>query len=248
MKRKLITILAFGSILLPIASPPNIFGGIPIGLPAQGLTQLLNYGQLVKQLITSAQQLQQAFAQVQWMVYNSKNLVQHPFTSIMSDLTALGNIIAQSQGLAYTMGGLDKQFATMYPTYDPHQQWFSTYANWSVNTMKTLQGTLGAAGFQGMNLMNEQASLQQLRTMTATPMGQNQAAQIGAIASEEVASQLVKLRQLMIADQQAKAAVVGMQVNQENAKQQATVNGFPGTDWDSDNRSFGLETGTAPGH
>jgi P-type conjugative transfer protein TrbJ len=180
------------------ATTTSLDAGVPIGLPAQELTQILNYGQLVKQLITSAQQLQQAFAQVQMMVYNTKNLGQHPFTSIMGDLSALGNIVAQSQGMAYTMGALDKQFAVMYPSYDPRQQWYSQYSQWSASTLKTLNGTLASTGMQGANLMNDQQTLQQLRAMTATPMGQNQAAQIGAIASQEVVSQLLKLRQLMV--------------------------------------------------
>jgi P-type conjugative transfer protein TrbJ len=236
--KRLLGIAAGGIFLTATVAAPSLDAGIPVGLPAQEFTQLANYAKLAEQAITSVQQLQGIVSEVRFMVYNTKNLAQHPATSIMTDLTLLGNVISQSQGLAYTAGALDKQFAAMYPSYDPHQQWFQTYQNWSTNTMKTLQGTLAASGIQGMNLMNEQQSLGQLRMLTASPMGQVQAAQAGAIASQEIISQLVKLRQFLVVDEQSKAAFQGAQIQQEAAKQQAGQNGFPGTNWQADQRGW----------
>ena len=230
-------IAAAGILFTATMATPGADAGV-LGLPAQEFTQLANWVQLVQQLITEAQQLQQVTATVQWAVYNSKNLVKHPFTAIMSDLTALGDIVSKSQGLAYTLGSMDQQFAHMYPDYDPHGQWFASYANWSANTLKTLNGTLSSAGMQGVDLLNEQQTLQQLRLLTSSPIGQNEAAQIAAISSQEVVSQLIKLRQLTIEDIAAKAAYTGQQINQEKSKQQASQNGFPGTDWQSDQRSW----------
>ena len=239
MKKRLILGVALcGVIVLPVFKPPTIYAGVPIGLPAQEFTQIANYGQLAKQLFTQAQQLQQLFTQVQWLIYNSKNLAQHPFTSIMGDLSALNGVIVQSQGLAYGMGQIDQQFAKMYPNYDSRQDWFNSYSNWANNTNNTIRGALGSAGLQGQNFNSEQQVMQQIRMMSSTPMGQNQAAQLGAVISGEMVSQLTKLRQLQVADMQSKAAYTGYQMQQDQSKQQASNQTFTPNTWTADQRSW----------
>jgi type IV secretion system protein TrbJ len=238
--RKHVTVGALSlGLLIPVSMPEKAAAGVPLPFATE-YTQLLNYAQLVGQLAKTAQQVQYMFHELQYVIQNSQNLGAHPFTAIMSDLSTLSNVIVQSQGLAYSLGALDRQFAAMYPSYNPSPlaDWTTQYMNWSTNTIKTMQGTLAAAGVQGAGLMNEQVALQQLQLLSQSPMGQDQAIQLGNAMSAETISQLVKLRQLMISDMQSKAAYTGLQVNQQLAVQQAATQGFTDNTWTADQRAW----------
>ncbi len=77
---------------------------------------------------------------------------------------------------------------------------------------------------QGQQLQNEQAVLTSLRTMAQTSDGAVEALQVLGEISEQEVQQLMKLRELMLADLQSKqafqAAVIQQQANGEAAAQQ----------------------------
>lgn len=233
MKRRLL----FGVALCAITAPV-LFGGVPIGLPAQEPTQILNGIKLLESITKQAQMVSNEMTQIEWMVYNSKNLGSHPFTAIQSDLMALNGVINSASGLAYGLGQIDQQFARMYPQYNPSTNWMDSYSAWSANTLKTINGSLGAAGLQGQQLQTEGAVMQQLRLMAQTPMGQTQAIQLGTQVSTEVVSQLQKLRLLLIADAQEKAAYQGLAIRKDEAKTQAQTQAFNANTWTATNQGW----------
>lgn len=238
MRRRVILGIAILLVSPSLVPQKKAVAGVPIGFPAQEPTQLINAARLLQEVVQEAQQVQALFQTLEWAIYNSKQLTSHPMTAIMDDLAALSSVIQQSQGLAYGLGQMDQQFAQMYPAYDPHMEWTAAYANWSNNTLNTIRGTLGSVGLQGHDLMSEQTALQSLQAMSQTPMGQAETAQIGnAVALEEV-SQLAKLRQLMLADMQSKAAYTGQLVQEKQAEQNTSANAFDNRDWQGDTRGW----------
>lgn len=189
---------------------------------AQKATQAMQY-------LKEAQTALQAINMAQMMAHEGVMLATHPSTNIMADLGMLSSILVQSQGLAGSMAQMDAQFRTTYAPFSPSSpilDWTSAYNNWASTTLKTINGSLNAAGYQGGMLQNEQMWMTRIQAMNQMPLGRDQSLQLGnTIATEEVA-QLQALRQLMIADMQSKAAFSAQQVNTQQAQQMAQQSGF----------------------
>lgn len=209
------------------------------GVFATEFTQLLNYAALALQLQQQINTYAATFSQWQQAVYEGRDLLLHPFTQIQQDLAGLANVVSQSRGLAYSLGNLDQQFRTQYPTFAAGQQpFFTAYANWSNNTWNSVSGMLQAVGLQSQQFGSEQAVLQQIQQMSHSPMARNEAIQLGNQISQEMVSQLVKLRQLMMSDMSAKGAYTGYQIQKEAATQQANQQAFTPSPWTSDQRGW----------
>ena len=209
----------------------QIFGGgvVVCANCSDQATTLLMKAQQAMQYLQEAQTALRAIQMAQMMVTEGKMLAAHPSTNIMADLNMLSTILAHSQGLAGTMAQMDAQFRQTYGNYngpDPAISFALKYNNWATTTLKTINGSLNSAGFQGGMLQNEGLWMQQIQAMNQMPLGRDQSLQLGnTIATEEVA-QLQALRQLMIADMQSKAAFSAQQVSAQQAQQVAQQSGF----------------------
>jgi type IV secretion system protein TrbJ len=192
-------------------------------------TAVAMHARQVMQYIQEAQTALRAIQMAQMMVTEGKMLATHPSTNIMADLSMLSTILVQSQGLAGTMAQMDAQFRQTYGNYngpDPAVSFALKYNNWATTTLKTINGSLNSAGYQGGMLQNERLWMTQIQAMNQMPLGRDQSLQLGnTIATEEVA-QLQALRQLMIADMQSKAAFTAQQVSAQQAQQVAQQSGF----------------------
>lgn len=203
-------------------------------------TQLLDHAQLVLTYLKEAQTALNAITIAQQEVREGQQLYTHPLSSVTGDLNLLSSILIQSQGLAGSMGQMDATFRQVYTPYaaSPTMPYYAAYNGWANTTLNTILGTIRAAGMQGTMLQNEQAWMMQVQNMMQSPMGRNEALQLGnAVATEEVA-QLQKLRQLMLADMQSKAAYTAYEVNQQQAAQTAAGNALAHTDRGADPRAY----------
>jgi type IV secretion system protein TrbJ len=72
---------------------------------------------------------------------------------------------------------------------------------------------------QGAQLRDEQAVLDQLRGMARTSQGRMRALQVSNQIMEQQVQQLMKLRQLMLADLQSKQAFQAAQIQKEAARE-----------------------------
>lgn len=210
------------------------------GFPAQEVTQLLNHAQLVMTYIKEAQIALQAIQMAQIMAREGLNLAKAPKTNITADLSTLSAILVQSQGLAGDMARMDATFRSVYAPYTPTPitNYANSYNAWSATSLNTIHGMLAAAGMQGNMLLNEQLWMAQIDAMNQTPLGRDQALQLGnQIGTQEVA-QLQKLRELMIADMSSKAAVTAQQVNAQQQQQAAQQNSFAHASWAADGRTW----------
>jgi len=190
-------------------------------------TQLLNYAQLLAHYIRQGEQLTQEILQLQEMVRNGKALPNQIFGSVMSDLTQLATIVQGGQALAYSMANLDSEFRSRFPGYGYKTgAYYQDYRVWSQTTLDTTLGTLRAAGLQGQQLQSEQSVLAALRTMATSADGRMQAIEVGNQISEQTVEQLMKLRQLMLADLQSKQAFQAAQIQNEARGHAATEQFF----------------------
>ena len=192
-----------------------VYGGIVANVATE-TTQLLNYGQLLAQYLRQGEQLSQEILQLKEMVRNGQALPGQLFGNVMADLNQLAAIVQGGQALAYSMANLDAQFRSRFPGYGYNAgAYYQNYRVWSQTALDTMVATLRAAGLQGQQLQSEQSVLTALRTMAMSANGRMQAIEVGNQIAEQNVEQLMKLRQIMLADLQSKQAYQAAQVQNE---------------------------------
>lgn len=218
------------------AQQPRLLKG---GAFATEVTQLLNHGQLVMQYIRQGQQLENEINMYQSMLRNMKTLPNQSFGPIAADINALATIVQGGQALAYSLGNLDQLFRQTYPGYGYNPNaYYMNYKNWSQTSLDTTLGALRAAGLQGQQLQNEQAVLNSLRGMAQTSDGRMQALQVLGQISEQQVQQLMKLRELMIADMSSKQAYQATVIQQQASTAAATERFFMYAPSNTDKRGY----------
>jgi type IV secretion system protein TrbJ len=218
--KHIITVVA----ILAVATA-RIRAGIVANLATE-TTQLLNYGELLAQYIRQGEQLSQQILQLQEMVRNGRALPSQVFGPVMIDLGQLATVVQGGFALAYSMANLDAEFRSRFPGYGYSSgTYYRDYRVWSQTTLDTTLGTLRAAGLQGQQLQNEQSILAALRGMATSANGRMQAIEVGNQISEQTVEQLMKLRQLMLADLQSKQAFQAAQI-QADARNHAATEQF----------------------
>ena len=213
---------------------------VEAGAFATELTQLLNHAQLVMQYIRQGQQLANELNMYADMMKNSRTLSAHSFGAVMNDINALAGIVQGGRALAYSLGNLDQLFRQTYPGYGYNAgAYYIQYRNWSQTSLDTTLGTLGAAGLQGQQLQSEQAVLNSLRSSLQGTDGRLEAPHALGDISEQQVEQLMKLRQLMMADMSSKQAYQAAMVQQQAASEAAAQRFFTYAPATSDRQTFG---------
>jgi P-type conjugative transfer protein TrbJ len=171
---------------------------------------------------------------------NSRTLSAHTFGGIMNDINALAGIVQGGQALAYSLGNLDQLFRQTYPGYGYNAgAYYLQYLNWSQTSLDTTLGTLRAAGLQGQQLQSEQAVLSSLRSSLQGTDGRLEAIHALGDISEQQVEQLMKLRELMMADMSSKQAYQAAMVQQQAASEAAAQRFFTYAPATSDRQTFG---------
>jgi type IV secretion system protein TrbJ len=200
---------------------------VEAGAFATEVTQLLNHAQLVLQYIRQGTQLANELNMYADMLKNSRMLSAQTFGAIMNDVNALAAIVQGGQALAYSLGNLDQRFRQTYPGYGYNiGAYYTQYQNWSQTSLDTTLGTLRAAGLQGRQLQSEQAIMASLRSSLKSSDGRLEAIQALGDISEQQVEQLMKLRELMMADMSSKQAYQATIIQQEAAGEAATQRFF----------------------
>ena len=142
----------------------------------------------------------------------------------MTDINALASIVQGGRALAYSLGNLDQQFRQTYPGYGYNAgAYYAQYRNWSQTSLDTTLGALRAAGLQGQQLQSEQAVFNSLRSYgcKAPTVGCRRSRCSGEISEQQV-QQMMKLRELMMADMSSKQAYQAAMIQQQAASEAAT--------------------------
>ena len=213
---------------------------VEAGAFATEVTQLLNHAQLVMQYIRQGQQLANELNMYADMIKNSRTLSAHSFGAIMNDINALAGIVQGGRALAYSLGNLDQLFRQTYPGYGYNAgAYYLQYRNWSQTSLDTTLGTLRAAGLQGQQLQSEQAVLNSLRSSLQGTDGRLEALHALGDISEQQIEQLMKLRELMMADMSSKQAYQAAILQQQAVSEAAAQRFFTYAPATSDRQTFG---------
>jgi P-type conjugative transfer protein TrbJ len=218
MRRCLITVVLAAMLVLHSSVPANA----GVFAFATEFTQILNYGQLVNQYIRQGAQLAEALKQTADMIKNSESLTAQLFGPIKADINDLAGIVQGGRALAYSMANLDAEFRNRFRGYAYNARtYYDDYFTWSQTALDTTRSTLRAAGLQSEQLVNEQTILEGIRDMSETAEGRMEALQVANQIAEQQVEQLMKLRQLMLADLQSKQTYQAHQVQKEAATEAA---------------------------
>jgi len=217
MRKLMIVSLAVGCIAVQSPQPANA------GAFATEVTQLLNHAQLIMSYLRQGQQLVNELNMYSDMLRNVKNIPNQVFGPIQADLNALSQIVQGGRALAYSLGNLDQQFRITFPGYrTTPTAYYVNYKHWSQTSLDTTLGTLRAAGLQGQQLQSEQAILNSLQGMSQSADGRMQALNVMGQVAEQQVQQLMKLRELMLADMSSKQAYQAATIQQQSANEAAT--------------------------
>ena len=213
-QRTVVIVLAICSLQLQ-----PLQAGVVAGVATEW-TQIANNIQLINSHIELVRQLQQQVQMYADMVRNTAALPAQIFGEIDRDIGQLAGVVQEGRALAYSMGNLDGEFRIRFPGYKRiTTTWFEEYKKWTDTGLDTMLGTLKAAGLQGEQLQSEQGILASLRRMASGTRGRLAALQVVGDIAEQQTQQMMKLRQIMLADLQSKQAYQAVQMQKEAATQ-----------------------------
>jgi P-type conjugative transfer protein TrbJ len=208
---------AIATIILPFVLPASAQAGGVTG-QATEWTQLANNAELISLVGKSAEQVNNQITQISQlaeqiqnqiniynnMLQNTAQLPNHIWGQVESDLKNLQNVVAQGQGVAFSMGNIDdvlkhrfQSFAEMKNNLPDGASFSSIYQSWSDTNRDTIAGSLKAANLTADQFSSEEGTMSSLRSMSESSDGQMKALQVGhQIAAQQVA-QMQKLRGLV---------------------------------------------------
>ena len=205
---------------------------------ATEFTQIFNYIELAGQLEKQVLMVENQLNQLADMAKHGVTITSQLFGTVASDITNLNQIVKTGQSLSYTMSNLDGTFRVRFPGYTSSTNYGQSYQSWSQTSLDSTLGALKAAGLQNSQFDSDAALLQTLQGQSQSAMGRMQAIEVGNQIAENQAEQLMKLRQLMMADMQSKASYQGALVQAEATKQANSDLFFGQTQVTSDGVSF----------
>jgi type IV secretion system protein TrbJ len=218
-------------------SPVLAHAGVP-GVFATEYTQILNYVQLAGQLEKQVLMVENQLNQLADMAKHGITITDQLFGTVASDINNLNQIVKTGESLSYTMSNLDGSFRLRFPGYSSSTNYGQSYQTWSQTSLDSTRGALNAAGLQNSQFNSDEALLKTLQGQSQSAVGRMQAIEVGNQIAENQAEQLMKLRQLMMADMQSKASYQGSLVQAEATKQANSDLFFGQTQVTSDGVSF----------
>jgi P-type conjugative transfer protein TrbJ len=181
-------------------------------------TQLLNNAELVGLTGQSAEQIQNQLTQIgrlaeqiqnqiriyENMLQNTLQLPNHIWGQAEADLRRLQQLVAQGEGIAFSMGNIDDVLKQRFQSYAEFETGLANgenfsdrYQSWSDTNRDTIAATLRAAGLTSEQFGTEEATMAQLRSMSESSVGQMQALQVGHEIAAQQVEQAQKLRGLV---------------------------------------------------
>ena len=216
MTRTCLAKFALSLVLSAAQIAPALAAGQLLG--ATEFTQVLNNAELVglagqsgiqidNQVTQIAQQVEQIQNQLKIydnMLQNTLKLPDEVWGQVENDLNRLRSVVGEGQGIAFSMGNIDDVLKQRFQSYAQFQanplsgeDFSAAYQSWSDTNRDTIGGTLKAANLTADQFSSEEATMDQLRAMSGTSVGQMQALQVGHQIAAQQVSQMQKLRGLV---------------------------------------------------
>ena len=211
-------VACFGlSVVLVLAATPSAtMGQLPVIDAANLIQTTLTTLKMVESVINEVEMIANQVRQIENMIQNTRNYGRGIWDAeALPRLVRLGQVIDQEQAIAYSMGNIDGLFRQRYPGYRPVTDWSREYDTWTRTTLDTLRGTLNSVRLHAGDFATEQGRIQALQAMSDSAEGRMQALQLGNMMAGEQLQQLVKLRQLVMAQINAQNVYMATQTNRE---------------------------------
>ncbi len=211
-----VSLLALALVLALAATPAVTMGQLPVIDAANLIQTTLTALKTIESVINEIEMIANQVRQIENMVQNTRNYGRGVWdTEALPRLLRLGQVIDQDQAIAYTMANVDGLFRQRYPGYRAVTDWSREYDTWTRTTLDTLRGTLNSVRLHAQEFATEQSRIQTLQAMSESAEGRMQALQLGNMMAAEQLQQLVKLRQIMMAQINAQNVYMATQTNRE---------------------------------
>ena len=208
--------------LTPQPAQAGVLGGF-----ATEWTQIANNVQLISGYIRQGEELRQKILMVADMAKQATELPTQIFGPIMADISTLHSVVQNGRALAYSMANLDAEFRNRFTGYGyAGNTWYLKYRDWAQTSLDSSLGALKAANIQASQMSSEEGVLRQLRSMSTSSDGRLKAIQVANQINEQMIQQMMKLRQIMLADLQGKQAFQAAQIQKDATATAATEQFF----------------------
>lgn len=257
--KRIVAIAAIFFLVMGESVQPAHAGGVS-GVASEW-TQILNNVQLMEANTNWLQELEddmQSLQQQLQIIQNTENTMvntertatsavnvvpQMIFNPAMQDLMSLAHVVQTGQGLAYSMANLDQAFAQQYKGYGnaATRSYPQMYRGWMQTSLDTAHGAMNVVGLQGSQLQSDTQLLTQLQQQAQSTNGLLQALQVGNELAAEQATELQKLRVLIMSDISSKQAFQAQQISEGMASTDMNGTFFAApntTSTDTDGRTF----------
>src|SRR5437867_151142 len=214
--RPYVATYALALVLSLAATPAVTTGQLPVIDAANLIQTTLTTLKMVESVINEVEMIANQVRQIENMVQNTRNYGRGIWDiEALPRLVRLGQVIDQEQAIAYSMANIDGLFRQRYAGYRPVTDWSREYDTWTRTTLDTLRGTLNSVRLHAGDFASEQGRIQALQAMSDSSEGRMQALQLGNMMAGEQLQQLVKLRQLVMAQINAQNVYMATQTNRE---------------------------------
>lgn len=212
--------------LFSVASS-SVAGGAAVG-KATEVTQIANNVQLLAIAIKEADNLRYTIKQYDAMLKNLKKLPDSVKQQAIAELTALAQVVAQGQGIAYSSAAIDDQYNGAYRDFAyyaavqrgdggarDNETYSQRYRAWSQKSQDSIRGALRSANLQAQQFRTESSTLSAIEEQADSAEGLMQLIRAGVSISAMQITQLQKLRELTMSQMQMQAAYAGGRVDRE---------------------------------
>ena len=211
-----VSVLAFAVALALVASPTATVGQMAVIDAANLVQTTISALKAIESVINEVEMIANQVKQIENMVKNTQNYGRGVWdTETLPRLLRLGQVIEQEQAIAYTMTNVDGLFRQRYPGYRPVADWSREYDAWTRTTLDTLRGAFNSVHLHAEDFATEQGRIQALQGLSDSAEGRMQVLQLGNMMAGEQLQQLVKLRQLMMAQVNAQTVYMANQTNRD---------------------------------
>src|SRR5437879_4277472 len=207
---------ALAVVLALAATPSATMGQLPVIDAANLIQTTMTTLKMVESVINEVEMIANQVRQIENMIQNTRNYGRGTWdTEALPRLVRLGQVIDQEQAIAYSMANIDGLFRQRYPGYRPVTDWSREYDTWTRTTRDRPRGTLNSVRLHAGDFATEQGRIQALQAMSDSAEGRMQALQLGNMMAAEQLQQLVKLRQVVMAQINAQNVYMANQTNRD---------------------------------
>ena len=175
----------------------------------------VNHVQNVITAINTVKQLLEDIKQVEMMVKMLKKYEDGSFQNVLPLFSKLRNAMETGKSLAYSMDDIDSEFRRKFPGYVPTKDYNEEYSDWVDTTLDTLRGSLNTLHIQSKNLNKDEALMEEIEVLSNGAVGTDQVLQAGNMMSSQMVKQVMKLRELMLAQANSQQVYMANQVNSD---------------------------------